>query len=82
MNNFRKLFKNNNVLFGEVFFFFFNHIISINSLAHDHGLLWIKNAPMFVISLNKNIKKIVNKYITTNHYILQIKICAAQIYQG
>jgi len=60
----------------------FHHIISINSLVHDHGLLWIKNAPMFVISSNKTIEKIVDKYITTNQSIIQIEICATQIHQG
>jgi len=42
----------------------------------------LKNAPMFVISSNKDIEKIVDKYITTNQSIIQIEICATQIHQG
>jgi hypothetical protein len=50
-------------------------------LAHDHKLLWIKNAPMFGISTSKDIEKKFNKYLTTNQSILQNKICATQIHK-
>jgi hypothetical protein len=53
----------------------------LTSLVHDHGLLWIKNGPVFGISSNKDIENFVNKYLTTNQFILQNKICATQIHQ-
>jgi hypothetical protein len=34
------------------------------SSEHDHGLLWIKDAPIYGINTNKFLQKIVGKYIS------------------
>jgi hypothetical protein len=39
-------------------------------LAHDHGLLWSKIVPSFVISTNEEIENFVDKYLTIDQNIL------------
>jgi hypothetical protein len=56
MNSFRKLLKDINVLFNKVINYFFIIEFQLISLAHDHGLLWIKNAHTFGISSNKDME--------------------------
>ncbi len=52
----------------------FFYIIEFQSigLAHDHGLLWSKNVPRFVISTNEEIENFVDKYLTIDQSILNI----------
>ncbi len=47
--------------------------------THDHGLLWVQNAPTFGVSKNEKIECFVHKYLTTNQTMLSIEIC--QIHQ-
>ncbi len=81
INSFHKLLKHTNVLFNKVKDYFFITKFQSIGLSRDHGLLWIKNAPMFGIPSNKDIKNFVNKYLTTNQFILQNQICVAQIHE-
>jgi len=63
MNSFCKVLKKINVLFNKVKNYFFITKLRSTSLAHDHGLLCIKNDHMFGISSNKNIENFVDKYL-------------------
>jgi len=45
---------------------------------HDHGLLWIKNAPMYVVHTNEEIEKFVNMYISCDVSLLPNPIQNAQ----
>jgi hypothetical protein len=48
---------------------------------HDHGLLWIKDAPIHGINTNEKIKMFVNKYISCNVSLLPITLQNAQQHQ-
>jgi hypothetical protein len=37
---------------------------------HDHGLLWIKNAPMYGMHTNEEIERFVNMYISCDVLLL------------
>jgi hypothetical protein len=58
---FRKLIKKYHYFCGGFFFF----IIKFQNCGseHDHGLLWIKNAPMYGVQINEEIEWFVNIYI-------------------
>ncbi len=45
MNSFRKLLKNSSIMFSEIHDYFFVIEFELRGLAHDHGLLRVKNAP-------------------------------------
>jgi hypothetical protein len=81
MNNFRKLFKNIDTLFGQVVYYFFIMKFQSGGLPHDHGLLGVKNAPHFGISSNSEVKIFVDTYLTTDQTTFQKEICNAQIHQ-
>jgi hypothetical protein len=80
MNSFQKLFKSNNILFGELSYYFYITKFQTIGLAHGHGL-WFKNGTRFGIFINEKIKIFVDKYLTTNQSILQIEFCNSQIHQ-
>jgi hypothetical protein len=42
-------------------------------LPCDHGLLWIENAPCFVVSSNEVIENFVNKYLIMDETIIKRK---------
>jgi len=44
MNSFRKLLKNSSIMFSEIQDYFFLIEFELRGLAHDHGLLRVKNA--------------------------------------
>jgi hypothetical protein len=48
---------------------------------HDHGLLWIKDAPIYGINTNEKIKLFVDKYISCNLSLLPITLQNAQQHQ-
>ncbi len=43
------------ILFAEINDYFFIIEFQSTSLAHDHGMVWSKNAPRFGISTNEKI---------------------------
>jgi hypothetical protein len=48
-----KLMMKNHFCFGSIFHFSY-HIIQSHGSEHEHGLLWIENAPMYeCIQMNK-----------------------------
>jgi hypothetical protein len=48
---------------------------------HDHGLIWIKYVIRFGKSMNEEIEKNVDKYLTIDQIVLQKYIHNAQIHQ-
>jgi hypothetical protein len=50
-------------------------------LAHDHGLLWSKNAPRFETFTNEKIENFIDKYFTKHQNIFKKEICNNQIHQ-
>jgi hypothetical protein len=59
----------------------FHNIISKWGYLHDHGLLWIANAPRYGTHSNEEIKNFIDKYLTTNHFILEEHLRSAQTHQ-
>ncbi len=56
-------------------FFFFLVIESQNhDSEHDHGFLWIKDAPIYGINRNEKINFFVNKYISCDVSLLPITL--------
>ncbi len=76
-NCLHKLLKKTNILFGEVWDYFFITKFQFGSLAHDHGLIWVKDVFWFGISMNEEI----DKYLTIDQTILPKYIHNAQIHQ-
>jgi hypothetical protein len=58
MNSFQRLLKTNNVSFGEINNYFFITKFQSTHLAHDHGLLWSKNALKSGISIDEKMKNL------------------------
>jgi hypothetical protein len=54
--NFRKFIENINLIFGKVKDYFFIIEFQSRGLLHDHGLLWVQNAPTFGVSKNEEIE--------------------------
>jgi hypothetical protein len=66
MNCLHKLLKKTNILFGEVQDYVFITKFQFEGLAHDHGLIWVKDVFQFGISMNEEI----DKYLTIDQTIL------------
>jgi len=81
MNSFCKLIQNIDLIFGKVKDYFFIIEFQSRGLPHDHGLLWVQNAPIFGVSKNEKIQCFVDKYLTINQTILSIEIHNIQIHQ-
>lgn len=81
MKFFQKHLKNSSIIFGEVQDYFFVIKFQSRGLAYDHGLLWVKNAQQYNISPNEEVKKIINKYLTTNQIILKNELQTTQIHK-
>ena len=48
---------------------------------HDHGLLWIENAPICGIDSNATIENFINRYILCDNHILTSNFREAQIHR-
>jgi len=59
-NCLHKLLKKTNILFGEIWDYFFITKFQFGGLAHDHGLIWVKDVFRFGISMNEEIDQILN----------------------
>ncbi len=78
---FRTLFnKDPSIFWTSTWFFFVTNFQNCGS-EHDHGLLWIKDAPIHGINTNEKIKMFVNKYISCNVSLLPITLQNAQQHQ-
>jgi hypothetical protein len=81
MNNFYKLIRNTNLIFGKVKDYLFITEFQSKGLLHDLKLLWVQNAPTFGVSKNEKIEFFVNKYLTIDQTILSNEIFNMQIHQ-
>ncbi len=63
--------KNSSIMFGEVQDYFFVIEFHSRGLAHDHGLLWVKNAPQYNISSNKQVENFIDKYLIIDQTVLK-----------
>ncbi len=54
----------NIIIFLGIFLIFFITKFQNYGSEHDHGLLWIKNAPMYGMHTNEEIEWFVNMYIS------------------
>jgi len=63
--------------FGHIFYFIF----SLNSKIMDHGLLWIKGAPMYEMHTNEEVERFLNMYISCDVSLLLNPLQNAQQHQ-
>ena len=68
-------------LIGEVLDYFFNTEFQNRGSEHDRGLIWIKNAPVYKVNTNEEIKAFIDKYISSNSSLLPIELQSAQQHQ-
>jgi hypothetical protein len=61
---FHKLIAKYHYLFGYILDFFFIIEFQNHGNEHDHGFLWIKNAPMYGVHTNEEIEQFINTYIS------------------
>ena len=81
MNSFRKLCSKDKSIFGHIVDYFFITEFQHRGSEHDHGLLWIENAPIYGINSNATIEKFIDKYISCDNHILTPNFCEAQIHR-
>jgi hypothetical protein len=48
---------------------------------HDHGLLWIKDAPIYGVDSNETIEQFVDKYVTLNISLLPSHLQDSQMHK-
>jgi hypothetical protein len=60
----------NIIIFLGIFLFFFITKFQNCGSKHDHGLLWIKNAPMYGVHTNEEVEWFVNIYISCDISLL------------
>jgi hypothetical protein len=65
MNSFHELIQSIDLIFGKVKDYSFRRKFQLGGLLHDHGLLWVQNAPIFGVSKNEKIECFIDKYLTT-----------------
>jgi len=69
------------IIFLGVFFIFFITEFKNCESEHDHGLLWIKNAPMYGVHTNEEIEQFIYMYISCDVSLLLNPLQNAQQYQ-
>jgi hypothetical protein len=67
-----------NTFFFGIFLFFFITKFQNHGSKHDHGHLWIKNAPMYGVNTNEKIEQFVNMYISYDVSLLPNPLQNAQ----
>jgi hypothetical protein len=67
-----------NSIFGHLLDFVLLHNFKVMGSQHDHGLLWVANAPIYGLDSNNAIENFVEKYISYNNNKLAPKLCKAQ----
>jgi hypothetical protein len=58
------------IIFLGIFFIFFITEFQNCGSEHDHGLLWIKNAPMYRVHTNEKIERFIDMYISCDVSLL------------
>jgi hypothetical protein len=69
-----------NTLFGQVEDIFFVIKFQVRKNEHDHGLLWVKDAPKYGINNNYEIESFVDMYIICNKFLLLKTFCKSQLH--
>ncbi len=69
------------IIFLGIFLIFFVTKFQNRGSEHDHGLLWIKNAPMYGVHTNEKIERFVEMYISYDASLLPNPLQNAQQHQ-
>ena len=77
---FRKLLIKKASIIRKIIDFFVN-VFQARGSEHDRAVIWIKNAPKFQISFNKEIEDFVDKYISSDETQLPQPLQEAQIHK-
>jgi hypothetical protein len=75
-----KLIAKKNLFLGIFLIFFVTKFLNCGS-KHDHVLLWIKNAPMYRVHTNEEIKWFIDMYISCDVSLLPNPLQNAQQHQ-
>ncbi len=79
MNFFRSLCMKDNSIFGAfILGFFFVTKFQSHENQHDHGLLWVTNAPLYGLDSNNAIENFVKKKISCDNNKLTPNLHEAQ----
>jgi hypothetical protein len=70
-----------NSIFGHLLDFFLSHNFKVVGSQHDHGLLWVANAPIYGLDSNNAIQNFVEKYISCNNNKLTPNLREAQTHR-
>jgi hypothetical protein len=70
-----------NSIFGHLLDFFFVTKFQSHGSQHDHGLLWVANAPIYGLDSNNAIEKFVDKYILCDNNKLAPYFCEAKTHR-
>jgi hypothetical protein len=81
MTTFCNLLKKVSSIFGEVDDFYYFKKFKNRRSEHDHGLLWVKNGPMYGVDSNKTIEQFVEKYVTSNNLLLPSNLKYSQMHK-
>ncbi len=78
---FNTLFNKYPSIFGQVYDLFSATKFQNHGNEHDHGLLWIENAPIYGSNTNEKMENFVDKYISCDVSLLPITLQNAQKHQ-
>ena len=68
----------NEHIFGKVQYFFFTIEFQQRGNEHEHGLLWIKDAPIYGKNIDNEIISFIDRYLSTNSSLLDENILKIQ----
>jgi hypothetical protein len=79
MSTFQSLISKNSDIFGEFIDYFFTIEFQSRGNEHEHGLVWVKHAPIYKKASYEKVAKFVNMYTSSystllTHNIVNIKI--------
>ena len=66
INALKQLISQEETLFGKIADFYFVTKFQNRGAEHEHGFLWVENAPIYGINSNSDIENFVKKYLTCN----------------
>jgi hypothetical protein len=72
--------KNNSILGHLLDFFLVTEFQSCGN-QHDHGFLWVANAPIYGLDSNNALENFVEKYILCDNNKLAPNLCEAQTHR-
>jgi len=75
---FRKVITKDHYFLGNISNFLFITEFQNHGRKHDHGLLWIKNAPMYKMHKNEKIENFLDMYISCDVSLLPNPLQNAQ----